>query len=133
MSRTKKNQKHEEKNANFRKHVPQNTWFVPCFKNASLCYQTRGLPWAGRPRAASSVWVLDFMQERFSNTNPGGFNGTFIEAGESGIEAATDWVALAHWKVREKGVLDTGSGVSLGWAATAHCFLVASLVGTLRI
>lgn len=32
------------------------------------------------------------------------------------------WAALAHWKIREKGALGTGLGVSLGQAATAHCF-----------
>ena len=30
-----------------------------------------------------SVWVLDFMQERFHNMHPGDFGRTFVTAGDS--------------------------------------------------
>ena len=32
---------------------------------------------------ASSVWVVDFVQERLLNTSPGDYEGTFIKAGDS--------------------------------------------------
>ena len=31
---------------------------------------------------AGSIWVLDFMQERFYNTSPGDHESLFIEAGD---------------------------------------------------
>ena len=40
-------------------------------------------PWAGLPRASGSVWVFDFIQERFRNTSPGDYEGTFIKAADS--------------------------------------------------
>ena len=70
---------------------------------------------------SGSVWVLDFMQERFHNKSPGEFESTFVNAENSEtkeglrIEEARGQslggAALAHWKVREKGSLETGSEV----------------------
>ena len=82
--------------------------------------------------------------------NPADFESTFTEAGDSetkeglrveevtggslgaawlclprnvtGKEGAKVGLLLADWEVREKGALETGSGVSSGQAAAAHCF-----------
>ena len=43
------------------------------------------------------------------------------------------WAAVAHSEVRDKGALGTGSGVSPGQAAAAHCSLGASLMSSLRL
>ena len=32
---------------------------------------------------AGTAWILDLVQERFCNMDPGGFEGTFIKAGDS--------------------------------------------------
>ena len=68
---------------------------------------------------ASSMWVLDFMWERFHNTSPGDYEDTFIKAGDNETrkgsaqkkqQESLGWAALAHWEVREKGAFGTGSG-----------------------
>lgn len=33
---------------------------------------------------ACSVWALDFVQERFPRTSPGGFESAFVKAGAAG-------------------------------------------------
>ena len=73
------------------------------------------------PGTVWNAWVLDFMQERFHNKSPGEFESTFVNAENSEtkeglrIEEARGQslggAALAHWKVREKGSLETGSEV----------------------
>ena len=51
--------------------------------------------------------------------SPGNYEGTFIKAGDSKTRKGLAWkkqwdslgrAALAHWEVREKGALGTGSG-----------------------
>ena len=46
---------------------------------------------------AWSAWVLDFMQERFHNMSPGGFESTFIKAGDSETSKG-----LRHKKQQER-------------------------------
>lgn len=90
---------------------------------------------------AGSVWVLDFVQGRFHNMDPGNFEGLFIKAGtvkqgRLSIEEATGEslgeAALAHWEVREKGALETGSGVSRDELPLPIALLVANLLGSLQ-
>ena len=52
-------------------------------------YYRKGNPdQAGLRRADGSVWVLDFLKERFHNTNPSDFERTFIKAGDSETKRA---------------------------------------------
>ena len=41
------------------------------------------MPGGDLPQAGHSVWVLDFVQERFHDMIPGDFEGTFIVAEDS--------------------------------------------------
>lgn len=43
-------------------------------------------PRARLPPAASSVWVLNFMEERFHDMSPGDCESTFIAAGEGEVK-----------------------------------------------
>ena len=43
-------------------------------------YWEGGLAQGGSASASGSVWVLDFVQERFHSMSLGGFEGMFIEA-----------------------------------------------------
>ena len=46
-------------------------------------YQTGTRPTVGLPQTACSVWVPDFVQQRFNNMSPGDFDCMFIKAGDS--------------------------------------------------
>ena len=59
------------------------------------------------------------VQERFHTTSPGDYEDPFIKAEDSEPRKSLaqkeqqerlGWAALAHWEVREKGALGTGSG-----------------------
>ena len=81
----------------------------------------------GLTRVIYSVWILDFVWERFHNTSPGDYEGTFIKAGDSktrkGLakrkqQESLRWAAFPHWEVRERGAFGTGSGDQPGHAAS---------------
>ena len=82
------------------------------------------------PGPAGSVWVLESGQERFHSTSPGEFEGAFVKVGDSetgrGLaqkkqQESPGGAALAHWEVREKGALGSGSGGQPG--TSCHCLL----------
>ncbi|KAF6131180.1 hypothetical protein HJG60_008050 [Phyllostomus discolor] len=52
-------------------------------KVQSLCYWTGPGPEQVCLRPACSVWVLDFMQDRFQCAGPGGFEILFVKAEDS--------------------------------------------------
>lgn len=58
-------------------HISKGNWLCAMWKG-DTCF----LEWICL-RQACSVWVLDFMQERFQKTNLGDFESTFIEAENS--------------------------------------------------
>ena len=92
-------------------------------------------------RPTCGVWALDSVQERFHSMRSGDSESMFTEAGhretKEGLTVQADIgreprrfletlqgrisLVLAHWKVTEKGALETESGVTPGRAAAAHC------------
>lgn len=55
---------------------------------------------------AGSVWVLDLVQGRFHNTNPGDFESTLVKAEDN--------------ETKEGHKVKEATGESLGGAALAH-------------
>ena len=84
----------------------------------------------GLPRDSWSVWVLDFVLGRFHNMSPGGYEGTFIKAGDSekrkGLawrkqQENLGWATRAHWEVRAEGLGDRFRGSAWDELPAAPC------------